>query len=85
MNMSFKRDLNMMITRVLSPCIIFVSKKENVPKILNKTGGKYFRYLFVIWLATESVLVNNNLKNLYLQNALMLKYSTWNFFKEAEI
>lgn len=65
--------------------LILRSKKENVPKILNKRGGKYFRYLFVIWLATESVLVNNNLKNLYLQNALMLKYSTWNFFKEAEI
>lgn len=65
--------------------LILRSKKENVPKILNKTRGKYFRYLFVIWLATESVLVNNNLKHLYLQNALMIKYSIWNFFKEAEI
>lgn len=65
--------------------LILRSKKENVPEILNKIGGKYFRYLFVIWLATESVFVNNNLKHPYLQNALMLKYSTWNFFKEAEI
>lgn len=42
--------------------LILRSKKENVPNILNKIGGKYFRYLFVIWLATESVFVNNNFK-----------------------
>ena len=48
--------------------------------------GKFEKYhLFVVWLATNVVFVNNIFKHLYLQNTFMLKSFLWNFSKKPKI
>ena len=48
--------------------------------------GKFEKYhLFVVWLGTNVVFVNNIFKHLYLQNTFMLKSFLWNFSKKPKI